>query len=90
MKYEICKMIVFGTACITEEDAERLDKEEISVFHREFGWAINVGDDRTTDGTFKEYSEAFQNLAKLTVEQDCLWLMLDEAADSHGQPTFEW
>lgn len=81
MNYEIEKMIVFSTSHITENDALLLETTtEFSLFKRSFGFAIFVNRGCNPDtiyDAFSGFSSAFQNLVKISLEQNCNWLMLD-------------
>lgn len=97
MEYEITKMITISTAHITEDTANKLEREvkygtndiPLSIYAKaEFGWLIFVSD----------YYKDLLNMPKdlmdcldLAKENDCEWLCLDcDGLIVPDLPTYDW
>lgn len=98
---EIQKSFVVWIGHVPKSDIDLLEKANessgvISADEYQFGWRIYISlrkdcvedDDKSIKR--EGYSEAFQNLVKLTRQLECSWLVLDEDGMEYDLPRFDW
>lgn len=94
---EISKMLTLSTTHISQKTAEWLnDQEEIVSYEKEcYGWFIYIPPKKSE--ILKEYllnkyvPEDIKCLIKVAVEQDCVWICLDNSVQPILElPLYKW
>lgn len=94
---EISKMLTLSTAYISQETAEWLnDQEEIVSYEKDcYGWFIYIppkDSEILKEHLSNKYiPEDIKSLIKIAVEQDCVWICLDNSVQPILElPTYKW